>query len=75
MAGLGHHDTSGKFRIRGVTRSDAYFALVDDNPCVNMMTQQNLHDAVDSRTRRSAVAHRFGANDEVPSIGAIASIT
>nr|WP_286199285.1 hypothetical protein [Mycobacterium sp. ELW1] len=50
--------------MRGVTRSDVYFARVDDNPCVNMMTQQNLHDAVDSCARRSAIARPFGANDE-----------
>ena len=40
--GLGHHDATGRFRIDGVTGSDEYDALVDNNVYTNLMAEQNL---------------------------------
>ena len=44
---LGHHDTSGQFRIDGVTGPDEYTAIVDNNVYTNLMAQQNLRGAAD----------------------------
>lgn len=63
-ASLGHHDTSGKFRIEGVTGPDEYSALADNNLFTNLMAQQNLRDAADACGRRPVVAHRLGVSDD-----------
>ena len=63
-ANLGHHDTSGKFRIHGVTGPDEYSALADNNLYTDLMAQQNLRDAVDACVRRPVMGRRFGVDDE-----------
>lgn len=50
---LGHLDSSGEFRIDGVTGPDEYSALCDNNVYTNLMAQQNLRAAADA-----AQAHR-----------------
>jgi alpha,alpha-trehalose phosphorylase len=61
-ASLGHRDSSGRFRIEGVTGPDEYSALADNNLFTNLMAQQNLRDAADACERRVQVAGRLGVN-------------
>ncbi len=61
---LGHHDTSGHFRIDGVTGPDEYTAIVDNNVYTNLMAQQNLRVAADTAARHSRAAARLGVNAE-----------
>lgn len=42
---LGHFDTSGAFRIDGVTGPDEYTAVVNNNAYTNLMAQRNLREA------------------------------
>jgi alpha,alpha-trehalose phosphorylase len=49
---LGHHDTSGRFRIDGVTGPDEYSALADNNVYTNLMAQKNLLAAAEAAERR-----------------------
>jgi alpha,alpha-trehalose phosphorylase len=44
---LGQHDSSGKFRIEGVTGPDEYSAIKDNNIYTNLMAQANLYSAAD----------------------------
>ncbi len=39
---LGHHDSSGNFRIDGVTGPDEYSAVADNNVYTNLCAQRNL---------------------------------
>ena len=63
-ASLGHHHTSGEFRIDGVTGPDEYSALADNNLFTNLMAQQNLRDAADACCRHADVARRLQVTDE-----------
>ncbi|GAT06884.1 glycosyl hydrolase [Mycolicibacterium novocastrense] len=63
-ASLGHRDTTGKFRINGVTGPDEYSALADNNLFTNLMAQQNLTDAADACRRRPDVARRLDVRDD-----------
>jgi alpha,alpha-trehalose phosphorylase len=57
---LGHHDSTGEFRIDGVTGPDEYTALVDNNLFTNLMAQHNLTEAAAASSRCPVVAHRLG---------------
>jgi alpha,alpha-trehalose phosphorylase len=61
---LGHHDSSGEFRIDGVTGPDEYTAIVDNNVYTNLMAQQNLRVAADTAARHARAAARLGVNAE-----------
>ncbi|MGE2719310.1 glycoside hydrolase family 65 protein [Mycolicibacterium celeriflavum] len=61
---LGHHDSTGQFRIDGVTGPDEYTALVDNNLFTNLMAQRNLTEAADVCERRPAIARRLGVSAE-----------
>ncbi len=61
---LGHHDTSGRFRIDGVTGPDEYSAIADNNVYTNLMAQRNLSAAVDVVERRPEVAAGLGVDEE-----------
>jgi len=63
-ASLGHHHTSGEFRIGGVTGPDGYSALAANNLFTNVMAQQNLRDAVAACCRQADVARRLQVTDE-----------
>jgi alpha,alpha-trehalose phosphorylase len=49
---LGHHDSTGGFRIDGVTGPDEYSAIADNNVYTNLMAEQNLREA-------AALAERY----------------
>lgn len=61
---LGHHDSSGSFRIDGVTGPDEYTAIVDNNVYTNLMAQQNLRVAADTAAKHRRAAHALGVNSE-----------
>src|SRR5687768_3322637 len=61
---LGHHDSSGEFRIDGVTGPDEYTAIVDNNVYTNLMAQLNLRYAAEVAARHSRAAARLGVNAE-----------
>ncbi len=61
---LGHHDSSGEFRIDGVTGPDEYTAIVDNNVYTNLMAQLNLRVAADTAARHTRAAARLGVNAE-----------
>lgn len=61
---LGHHDSTGRFRIDGVTGPDEYTALVDNNLFTNLMAQANLTEAADVCERLPALARRLGVSAE-----------
>ncbi|OBK78487.1 glycoside hydrolase family 65 protein [Mycobacterium sp. 1274761.0] len=61
---VGHHDSTGQFRIDGVTGPDEYTALVDNNLFTNLMAQHNLTEAADACERRPEVASRLGVSAE-----------
>ncbi|MCV7284930.1 glycoside hydrolase family 65 protein [Mycolicibacterium wolinskyi] len=61
---LGHHDSTGLFRIDGVTGPDEYTALVDNNLFTNLMAQTNLTEAADACERRPEVAQQLGVTAE-----------
>jgi len=61
---LGHHDSSGEFRIDGVTGPDEYTAIVDNNVYTNLMAQLNLRYAAEVAGRHSRAAARLGVNAE-----------
>jgi alpha,alpha-trehalose phosphorylase len=48
---LGHHDSTGAFRIDGVTGPDEYSAVADNNVYTNLMAMRNLVAAADSVER------------------------
>ncbi len=61
---LGHHDSSGGFRIDGVTGPDEYTAIVDNNVYTNLMAQLNLRVAADTAAKHRRAAHALGVNAE-----------
>src|SRR5690242_1282556 len=61
---LGHHDSSGEFRIDGVTGPDEYTAIVDNNVYTNLMAQLNLRYAAEVAARHARAAARLGVNAE-----------
>ena len=61
---LGHHDTSGSFRIDGVTGPDEYSAIADNNVYTNLMAQRNLRAAADAAQRHPERAAELGVDDE-----------
>ncbi len=61
---LGHHDSSGEFRIDGVTGPDEYTAIVDNNVYTNLMAQLNLRVAADTAARHTRTAAKLGVNAE-----------
>jgi alpha,alpha-trehalose phosphorylase len=61
---LGHHDTTGAFRIPGVTGPDEYSAVADDNLYTNLMAQANLRGAADAVSRHPDRARDLGVDEE-----------
>lgn len=61
---LGHEDSTGAFRIDGVTGPDEYSGLADNNVYTNLMAARNLRAAADIATRHSPVAKALGVDDE-----------
>jgi alpha,alpha-trehalose phosphorylase len=61
---LGHHDSSGSFRIDGVTGPDEYTAIVDNNVYTNLMAQLNLRVAADTAAKHRRAAQALGVNAE-----------
>jgi alpha,alpha-trehalose phosphorylase len=61
---LGHHDTTGAFRIDGVTGPDEYSAVADNNVYTNLMAQRNLRDAADAVKRHPQRARELEVDDE-----------
>jgi len=61
---LGHHDSSGSFRIDGVTGPDEYTAVVDNNVFTNLMAQRNLREAAEAVKRQPEVASRLGVDSQ-----------
>ena len=53
---LGHHTSSGEFRIDGVTGPDEYSAVADNNVYTNLMAQHNLRAAAEATQRNPAEA-------------------
>jgi len=62
-ASLGHHDALGKFRIDGVTGTDEYSAVADNNVYTNLMAQHNLRAAADAAQRHPDTARRLGIDE------------
>src|SRR6185437_2471053 len=61
---LGHHDSSGSFRIDGITGPDEYTAIVDNNVYTNLMAQLNLRVAADTAAKHRRAALALGVNAE-----------
>ncbi|MGH3291039.1 MAG: glycoside hydrolase family 65 protein, partial [Trebonia sp.] len=61
---LGHHDSSARFRIDGVTGPDEYSAIADNNVYTNLMAQRNLRAAADAVMRHPGQAAALGAGHE-----------
>jgi alpha,alpha-trehalose phosphorylase len=61
---LGHFDTSGLFRIDGVTGPDEYSAVADNNIYTNLMAQRNLRLAADAVARHADRAAELGVDPD-----------
>lgn len=61
---LGHHDSSGAFRIDGVTGPDEYSAVADNNVYTNLCAQKNLIDAATAIENRPQLARDLGVDTE-----------
>ena len=61
---VGHHDSSGAFRIDGVTGPDEYSALSNNNVYTNMMAARNLQLAADVSVHHPDVANELGVDEE-----------
>jgi alpha,alpha-trehalose phosphorylase len=61
---LGHHDTTGAFRIDGVTGPDEYSAIADNNVYTNLMAQRNLTAAADAVERHPRRGAELGVDQE-----------
>jgi alpha,alpha-trehalose phosphorylase len=61
---LGHHDTSGRFRIDGVTGPDEYSAVADNNVYTNLMAQRNLRAAAAAVEKHPRKAAELGVDEE-----------
>jgi alpha,alpha-trehalose phosphorylase len=60
---LGHFDSSGTFRISGVTGPDEYSAIADDNLYTNLMAARNLSEAADATARHPERARTLGVDE------------
>ena len=61
---LGHHDSTGGFRIDGVTGPDEYSAVSDNNVYTNLMAARNLHGAAIACSRHPDEAKALGVDVE-----------
>ncbi|MGP0050056.1 MAG: glycoside hydrolase family 65 protein [Solirubrobacteraceae bacterium] len=61
---LGHHDSSGMFRIDGVTGPDEYSAVADNNVYTNLLAQRNLQAAADAAEAHPRHAAELGVDGE-----------
>ena len=61
---LGHRDSSGGFRIDGVTGPDEYSAIADNNVYTNLMAARNLRAAAAAAERHPEVAGELGVDAE-----------
>jgi alpha,alpha-trehalose phosphorylase len=61
---LGQHDSTGKFRIDGVTGPDEYSAVKDNNVYTNLMAQYNLACAAELAVRLPEHARELGVTTE-----------
>jgi alpha,alpha-trehalose phosphorylase len=61
---LGYYDSTGRFRIDGVTGPDEYSAVADNNVYTNLMAQENLYAAADAAARQRERASELGVDDE-----------
>ena len=61
---LGQHDSSGKFRIEGVTGPDEYSAVKDNNVYTNLMAQHNLSHAAEIAEKLPDKALELGVTTE-----------
>jgi alpha,alpha-trehalose phosphorylase len=61
---LGHHDSTGGFRIDGVTGPDEYSAIADNNVYTNLMAEQNLREAAALSERYPRKAGELGVDAE-----------
>jgi len=61
---LGHYDTSGRFRIDGVTGPDEYSAVADNNIYTNLMAQRNLRLAAEAVARHADRAAELGVDPD-----------
>ncbi|MEA2129370.1 MAG: alpha,alpha-trehalose phosphorylase [Solirubrobacteraceae bacterium] len=60
---LGHFDSTGTFRISGVTGPDEYSAIADDNLYTNLMAARNLSEAADATARHPEHARTLGVDE------------
>jgi alpha,alpha-trehalose phosphorylase len=63
-ASLGHFDSTGDFRLDGVTGPDEYSAVADNNTYTNLMAQRNLRAAAAAARRLPERAALFGVTGE-----------
>jgi alpha,alpha-trehalose phosphorylase len=61
---LGHHDSSGNFRIDGVTGPDEYSAIADNNVFTNLMAERNLRIAALAAADNPERAAELGVDAE-----------
>ncbi|MDP9134865.1 MAG: family 65 glycosyl hydrolase, partial [Actinomycetota bacterium] len=61
---VGHHVSTGGFRIDGVTGPDEYMALTDNNVYTNLMAARNLRTAADLATHHPLRAADLGVDEE-----------
>ncbi len=61
---LGHFDSSGRFRIDGVTGPDEYSAVADNNVYTNLMAEQNLREAAAAAERHPERAAALGVEGD-----------
>jgi alpha,alpha-trehalose phosphorylase len=61
---LGHHDSTGAFRIDGVTGPDEYSAVADNNVYTNLMAQRNLRGAANACERHMVRARELKVDAE-----------
>lgn len=61
---LGYHDASGWFRIDGVTGTDEYSAIADNNIYTNLMAQHNLRAATEAVKRHPQAAQAPGVETD-----------
>jgi alpha,alpha-trehalose phosphorylase len=61
---LGHHDSTGAFRIDGVTGPDEYSAVADNNVYTNLMAMRNLRAAADAVERHPQRARELKVDSE-----------
>jgi len=59
---LGHFDSTGTFRISGVTGPDEYSAIADDNLYTNLMAARNLSEAAAASARHPERARALGVD-------------